>query len=134
MRDALERTSEGSKAIVEGLEGRLRGLGARRGDRITVRVGSHWVAWRSERSGRVFAELRPLRERVEVFILPRPRDLRDPRGLARGAPRTQGWGWFRTRFEIRSRDSLEGAYRLIRQSYEYGRKMGNSRRPRALPR
>ncbi|HKZ98256.1 MAG TPA: hypothetical protein VJ326_01500 [Thermoplasmata archaeon] len=130
----MDRAGDGSRAIVTGLAGRLRGLGDQRGDRISVRIGSHWVAWRSERSGRVFAEVRPLRGRVEVFILPLPRDLRDPGGLARKAPSTQGWGWFRSRFDIRSADGVDRAYRLIRQSYEYGRKMGNGRTGRGSPR
>jgi len=77
---------------------------------------------------RVFAELRPLRGRVQVFILPRPRDLADSAGLARRAPRTQGWGWFRSRFEISSMAQIESAARLIVQSYEHGARRGNGGR------
>jgi len=67
-----------------------------------------------------------------VFILPGPRDLRDAKGLARRAPRTQGWGWFRSRIEVSSLDSVEPAARLIVQSYERVVRRENSRRePRA---
>ncbi|HKZ89597.1 MAG TPA: hypothetical protein VJ300_04980 [Thermoplasmata archaeon] len=121
MRNALDRTSDESRAIVNELWVRLRRLGDRRQDRIHRRVGRYWIAIRSVRRGRVFAELRPHRTRIEVFILPPPRHLRDPHGLARQAPRSQGWGWFRARFHIDSRGLVPFAFDLIRQSYEDGR-------------
>jgi predicted transport protein len=128
--DVLSRTSDRSRSIVEGLFDRLDRFGRRRNDRIRKRVGRYWVAFRSDAQGRVFAELRPHRGRVEVFILPPPRALSDPGGHARRAPASQGWGWFRTRFEIASTRHLAEAYDLVRQSYEDGR----SRRSRAARR
>lgn len=130
MKNALQRTSDGSRAIVRGLRKRLRGLEQRNADRITETVSPHWIGWRSRRHARVFAELRPLRGRVEVFILPRPRDLRDPSKLARATPPTQGWGWFRSRFDVNALSQVDSASRLIRQSYEWtaNSRNGGSRR------
>src|SRR6266571_3223507 len=100
METAIDRTSDASREIVEALRQRLRVAVARREDR------------------------------VEVFILPGPRELRGGAGLARRAPRTQGWGWFRTRFDVRSMGEVESAARLIVQSYLHGvrRSRGNGRR------
>ncbi len=120
MKTAIERTSETSRAIVDALRDRVRIVAARRDDRVVERVSRYWIAWRSRNRDRVFAEIRPLRERVEVFILPRVRDLRDAAGLARQAPRTQGWGWFRSRFDVRSIAQVDSAARLIVQSYAFG--------------
>lgn len=130
MANALERTSERSRSIVAELHDRLQGLGRRRNDRIVRRVGDHWIAWRSVRHGRVFAELRPHRQRVEVFILPGPRELRDPNRLARRAPASQGWGWFRSRFDVTALDEVAPAFRLLEQSYEHGRRTPNGRSAR----
>jgi len=127
MTDTVRRASGSCRAMVRGLRERLRELGDRHGDRINVRAGEHWIAVRSSRHGRVFAELRPSRNGLVVFILPRPGLLRDPRNLARAAPRTQGWGWFRTRFDVRSPDDVGAAFRLIRQSYIYGSRNPNGR-------
>src|SRR5439155_532477 len=84
---------------------RVRPVAIRRRDRVEEHVGRYWISWRSRNRNRVFAEIRALQGRVQVFILPGPRDLRDSAGLARRAPRTQGWGWFRSRIEV---SSLEG--------------------------
>ena len=107
-----------SKAIVSALRECVQTAAVRRGDRIDERVGQNWISWRSRKRDRVFAEIRPLRGRIQVFILPGPRDLRDAGGLAQRAPRTQGWGWFRSRLEIASLERVEPAARLIVQSYE----------------
>src|SRR5438445_1521404 len=123
-----EWTSGTSNAIVSALRTRVRLAASRRQDRIVERTSRYWIAWRSRNRDRVFAELRPLRGRVQVFILPRPRDLADSSGLARRAPRTQGWGWFRSRFEISSMAQIESAARLIVQSYEHGARRGNGGR------
>lgn len=128
MESSSEWTSGMSRAIVSALRMRVRLAVGRRQDRIVERVGRHWIAWRSQERNRVFAELRPLRGRVQVFILPRPRDLSDSSGLARRAPRTQGWGWFRSRLEISSMAQVESAARLIVQSYEDGVRKGNGGR------
>ncbi len=118
MEDALVRTSDESLAILGEFRKRIRSLGHAHGDKIHEKVSEHWIGWRSTRRGRTFAEMRPLQERVQVFILPRRRDLRDPSGLAKPAPPTQGWGYFLTLFDVRTRDQVEPAFHLIRQSYE----------------
>jgi len=128
MEPSNEWTSGTSNAIVSALRTRVRLAASRRQDRIVERTSRYWIAWRSRNRDRVFAELRPLRGRVQVFILPRPRDLADSSGLARRAPRTQGWGWFRSRFEISSMAQVELAARLIVQSYEHGARRGNGGR------
>src|SRR5213593_3433098 len=90
--------------------------------RERVRAAAH------RRHDRVVAEIRPLRGRVQVFILPGPRELSDGSGLARRAPRSQGWGWFRSRFEVTSMAQVEPAARLIIQSYEHRVHRGNAGR------
>src|SRR5207247_9896830 len=100
METAIDRTSDASREIVEALRRRLRVAAARHEDRVDEHVSRYWIAWRSRNRDRVFAEIRPLRKRVEVFILPGPRELRGGAGLARGAPRTQGRGWVRLRLDV----------------------------------
>ena len=128
----MEWTSDTSRAIMTALRERVRPAAVRRRDRIEERVGRYWISWRSRKRDRVFAEIRALRGRVQVFILPGPRDLRDSEGLARRAPRSQGWGWFRSRIEVSSLDGVEPAARLIVQSYErvVRRQNGEPRRAR----
>ena len=133
MATALERTSDSSRKIVLELRDRLRVAAARRDDRIDERVSKQWIAWRSRKGNRVFAEIRPLRERVEIFLLPAPHDLRDGSGLAKRAPPTQGWGWFRTRIEVRSVRQVASVAALVRQSYLHGLRP-NRRKPRRLKR
>ena len=129
MATAIERTSEESRAIVLALRVRLQAAAARRDDRINEHVSQHWISWRSRKGNRIFAEVRPLRERVQVFLLPSPRDLRDGSGLAKRAPPTQGWGWFRTRIELRSLRQVASAAALVCLSYEHGlRPNGRARR------
>ena len=120
MASVIERTSDSSRAIVVALRDRVQAAAAKRDDQLNERVSRYWIAWRSRKGNRVFAEIRPMRERVEVFLLPSPRDLRDGSGLARRAPPTQGWGWFRTRIELRSMRQVAAAASLIRQSYLHG--------------
>lgn len=107
-----------SKAIMAALRDRVSEVAGRGGDRIVVRHGANWTSWRSKKRDRVFAEIRPLRGRIQVFILPGPTELHDGGGLARRAPRTQGWGWFRSRLEVTSMTRVESAARLIVQSYQ----------------
>lgn len=120
MSTAIDRASDSSRAIVIALRDRVQAAAAKRDDRIDERVSQHWIAWKSRKGHRVFAEIRPLKGRVEVFLLPSPRDLRGGSGLARRAPPTQGWGWFRTRMEVRSMSQVSSAAALIRQSYVHG--------------
>ena len=102
MEKPTEWTSGTSRAIMAGLRERVRPVAIRRRDRVEEHVGRYWISWRSRNRNRVFAEIRALQGRVQVFILPGPRDLRDSAGLARRAPPTQGWGWFRSRIEVSS--------------------------------
>ena len=125
-----ERAGDESDDIVSRRGTLLADMGGHAGDVIDWRRGSDWIAVRSRRAGRVFAEVRPHRHRIEVFILPRAKDLRDPRGLARKAPPTQGWGWFRSRFDILGERDLGPAVRLIRQSYALALHAGNGRNRR----
>lgn len=120
MEDVLVRTSDESREIVGAFRKRIQALGHAHGDKIREKVSEHWIGWRSTRHGRTFAEMRPLQERVQVFILPPKRSLRDPSRLAKSAPPTQGWGYFLSRFDVRLLDEVEPAFQLIRQSYERG--------------
>ncbi len=117
-----QRMSRETHAILSGLRERVRTLGEGREDRITEKAGDYWISWRSERGGRVFAELRPSRKHVEIFLLPPRWELRGADGLARAAPVTQGWGWFRTRMLLTSVAQVPRAFELVRQSYEHGRR------------
>ena len=127
--EAVSEWSSGtSRAIVSALRERVRSAAERRQDRIEERVSRYWIAWRSRKRNRVFAEIRPLHGRVQIFILTGPRDLRDSTGLARRAPRTQGWGWFRSRFEVSSMAQVGPAARLIVQYYEHGARKQNGGR------
>src|SRR5207244_10675512 len=102
MEKTTEWTSGTSRAIMAGLRERVRPVVIRRRDRVEEHVGRYWMSWRSRNRNRVFAEMRALQGRGEVFILPGPRDLRDSGGRARAARRSHGCAWFRSR-EERSR-------------------------------
>lgn len=123
-----------SKAIMAALRDRVSEAAGRRGDRVVVKQGANWTSWRSQKRDRVFAEIRPLRGRIQVFILPGPTELHDGGGLARRAPRTQGWGWFRSRLEVTSLTRVESAARLIVQSYERVVRTDGHRRSRKVRR
>ncbi len=120
MEDALVRTSDESREIVGLFRKRIQALGHAHGDKIREKVSENWIGWRSLRHGRTFAEMRPLQQRVQVFILPPKRGLKDPSRLAKPNPPSQGWGYFLSRFDVRSVLEIEPAFQLIRQSYERG--------------
>ena len=105
----------------------LRERGERRGDTITMRAGSAWVAFHSARAGRVFAEVRPSRHGFQAFLLPPRNELRDPRGLSRPAPVSQGWGWFRTKVLLPEGDG-PAAVSLLTQSLDYAARLPTPRR------
>jgi len=118
MDNALTKAGVEPRAIVERLRS-VAGEHARsRADRVRARVGGHWIGLRSVARDRVFAEVRPSRTKVEVFLLPAPRDLRDPHGLAKKVPPSRGWGWFRSRLVIASVADADRASALVRQSYD----------------
>ncbi len=133
MERMVESEREASQAIVSELYRRLEALAAVRMDRIKVKRGKDWIGWASARRNRTFAELRAHRSRVEVFIRPSRRELRDPARLAESAPSTQGWGWFRSRFSVSRPGQIRAAFHLLKQSYEWTLAPGNggsaSRRP-----
>jgi len=120
---------EPRQMINEWLAG-LQRIAVEKGDRVVMRVNRNWIAFRSENQRRAFAEIRPTRHRVEVFILPERRSLSDPAGIARPAPRTQGWNWFRTKFHVVGNGHGKAALSLIRQSYELPSRRASRRRPR----
>ena len=119
MQRIYDEDQVGSQAIVNELRRRLNAVAGMRRDRIEERRGRHWIGWRSARRDRVFAEVRPHRKRVEVFIRPPLRSLRNPGGLARAAPPTQGWGWFMSRFSVSHPRQVGPAFRLLKQSYDW---------------
>ena len=134
MEDALVRTSDESREIVGAFRKRIQALGHAHGDKIREKVSENWIGWRSLRHGRTFAEMRPLQERVQVFILPPKRGLKDPTRLAKPNPPSQGWGYFLSRFDVRTVDEVEPAFQLIRQSYERGANGHGGHRARSHPR
>jgi len=100
----------------------------RRGDRLEVRYKVGWVSLRSVAANRSFAEVRPGKRGIEMFLLPPRSALRDPRGLAGPVPPSRGWGWFRCRVKIEDGASADLAADLLRQSYEYARRMPSRRK------
>ena len=112
------RAGREPREMIEEWHAGLQRIASLRGDRVEMRVNRYWIAFRSDRQRRAFAELRPNRRRVEVFILPERRHLADVAGLAKTAPRTQGWNWFRTKFYVIGNGQGRAALSLLRQSYE----------------
>ena len=125
MRRASGETMRALRAIREVVAAHA----ARRGDRLDVRYTVGWVAFRSTAANRAFAEVRPGKKGIEIFLLPPRAALRDPSGLAMPVTPSRGWGWFRTRVKVENGFSPESAADLLRQSYEYARRM-----PRRVPR
>ena len=109
----------------------LEACAARRGDRIVQRRHQKWIAFRSAQQRRVFAEVRPSRRRIQVFLLPSIHELRDPLRIARAAPHSQGWSWFRTKLTVVGNGHARAALALLEQSYEKGPSRGKARRVRA---
>ena len=115
---AWKRAGRDPRQLIHEWLASLQRVAAGRGDQVVMRVNRNWIAFRSENQRRAFAEIRPTRHRVEVFILPERRILSDPAGIARPSPRTQGWNWFRTKFHVVGNGHGMAALSLIRQSYE----------------
>jgi predicted transport protein len=88
------------------------------GQDVYVKVMKHWVAFRSKKKGKAFAEVRLGKRHLEVFILPPAEELEDPSGLTSNVPPSRGWGWFCSRFRVTRLDAVEGALKLLWQSYE----------------
>ena len=119
----MRRASVETMQTMRALRVALAAHAGRRGDRFEVRYHVGWVAFRSAAAARAFAELRPGKRGIEVFLLPPRTALRDPRGLAGPVPPSRGWGWFRSRVKIENGHATELAADLLRQSYEYARRM-----------
>ncbi len=125
-----KRAGREPRHVIQKWHAELQRMAAVRGDRVEMRTNRYWIAFRSEKQRRTFAEIRPSRRRIEVFILPEKRALVDPSGIARSAPRTQGWNWFRTKFYVVGNGKAKGALSLLRQSYRHGAR--GTRRSRVL--
>jgi hypothetical protein len=110
------------KALEEEVQELLRGSG----DELLADPKTGWVSFNSVRLRRVFAEIRPHRQDVEVFILPPVEALRRPNGLAIPSPPSQGWGWFQSKFRVRGVEEVRAAADLVFQSYQ--RRVEMSRR------
>lgn len=123
----MKRASAETMRAMRTLRETLTAHAARRGDRLEVRYSVGWIAFRSPAAGRAFAEVRPGRKGIEVFLLPPRAALRDPSGLAASVPPSRGWGWFRTRVKIVNGLSPDQGADLLRQSYEYARRMPRAR-------
>ncbi len=117
---AWKRAGREPRQLINEWLANLQRVATEHGDHVVMRVNRNWIAFRSEKQRRAFAEIRPTRHRVEVFILPERRNLSDPAGIARTAPRTQGWNWFRTKFHVVGNGHGKASLSLLRQSYEQG--------------
>jgi hypothetical protein len=121
--NAMRRAGLETRASLRRMLDELREYASSREDDVIVRVMSRWISIRSRRGGRVFAELRPSKGRIEVFVLPPPRELGfGP--LATRAPSSQGWGWFKSKFVVDGNGSVTSALRLLRISYIHSLRKG----------
>ncbi|HKZ64412.1 MAG TPA: hypothetical protein VJ400_08215 [Thermoplasmata archaeon] len=123
----MRRASAETMRTLRAMRVALTAHAERRGDRLEVRYLSGWIAMRSTVAGRAFAEVRPSRKAIELFLLPPRGALRDPRGLAAAVPPSRGWGWFRTRVKVENGTGPSYGADLLRQSYEYARGMPGRR-------
>ena len=121
--NVLDRASPETLRVLRALRTGLAAHAVRRGDRVEVRYKVGWVAFRSTAADRAFAEVRPGKKGIELFLLPPRAALRDAHGLAMAMPPSRGWGWFRTRVKVEDGHSPEWAQDLLRQSYEYARRL-----------
>jgi len=124
----MRRASTETMGTLKTMRRELAAHAGRRGDRLEVRYLSGWVAFRSTAANRVFAEVRPGKKGIEMFLLPPRAELRDAHGVATPVPPSRGWGWFRTRAKIEDGLSPAVAVDLLRQSYAYAKRMPQRRR------
>jgi len=125
----MRRASPETMRLLKAMRSELAVHAGRRGDRLEVKYLSGWVAFRSAAANRAFAEVRPGKRGIEMFLLPPRAELRDSHGIATPVPPSRGWGWFRTRVKIEDGLSPAVAVDLLRQSYEYAKRMPRRRRP-----
>ena len=114
----IRRASPETLRMLKAIREALSAHAIRRGDRLEVRYKVGWVSLRSVAANRSFAEVRPGKRGIEIFLLPPRSALRDPRGLAQPVPPSRGWGWFRSRAKMEDGASAGVAADLLRQSYE----------------
>ncbi|MBI4415350.1 MAG: hypothetical protein HY557_00015 [Euryarchaeota archaeon] len=125
----LDRASPETLRTLSAMRRALAAHVERRGDRLVVKYWSGWIAFRSFAAGRAFAEVRPGKTGIELFLLPPRTALRDPHGLAAPVPPSRGWGWFRTRVKV-ANGLADRAFDLLAQSYECARRMPRKGRRR----
>jgi len=123
----MRRASPETMRALKAMRSELAAHAGRRGDRLEVKYLSGWVAFRSAAANRAFAEVRPGKRGIEMFLLPPRAELRDSRGIATPVQPSRGWGWFRTRVKVEDGLSPAVAVDLLRQSYEYARRMPRRR-------
>ena len=116
MVNAVRRAGPEMRQSLRALLDELRRYAKRHEDEIVVRVMSRWISLRSRRAGKIFAELRPSKEKVEIFLLPPPGELGDRPEVFRPPP-SQGWGWFRSKSLIDGEGDLRRAAKILRISY-----------------
>ncbi len=126
----LDRASPETLRVLRTFRVALAAHAERRGDRVETRYKVGWVSFRTVAGNRAFAEVRPGKKGIEIFLLPPRAALRDAHGLVASVPPSRGWGWFRTRVKVEDGASPDWATDLLRQSYEYARRM--PRRGRAV--
>jgi hypothetical protein len=120
MSEVLAMAGPGALELLSALEGALRKDLASRGDRLRIDAMKGWVAFRSRRSRRTFAEVRPRRHHLEAFLLPGPSAMKRVGIGVQGVPPTRGWGWFNSRLILRPGQEALGrraflkSYGLIR--------------------
>ena len=123
MVNAMTRAGLETRACLRSMLDDLRAFASSRNDDIVVRVMSRWISVKSRNHGRVFAELRPGKEKIEIFMLPAPRELGFNRLIAM-APSSQGWGWFKSKFIVEGNGGAKTALRFLRISYLSSAKRG----------
>ncbi|MFQ5552134.1 MAG: hypothetical protein ACE5EW_00170 [Thermoplasmata archaeon] len=128
---AKSRGADG-EALLRNLERKVSRSLEGRGDVLQARHTGHWVSFRSRNLRRVFAELRAHERDVEIFLLPSPQELGSD-GRVAAAPKTQGWGWFRSRLRLTKVTDLAQTQSLLLRSYEFRARMSREggRRPRS---
>jgi predicted transport protein len=126
----MRRASPEMMRVLKVMRGEMGAHAGRRGDRLEVKYLSGWIAFRSAAANRAFAEVRPGKRGIEMFLLPPRAELRDSHGIAMPVPPSRGWGWFRTRVKMEDGLSPMVAVDLLRQSYEYARRMRGKRAAR----
>ena len=129
MANAMRRAGMETRASLRRMLDELRSFLQSRDDELVVRVMSRWISIRGRKGGRVFAELRPSKESIEVFVLPSPRELGSPSSVTM-APSSQGWGWFKSKFVFDGDGGAASALRILRISYISSMRRPSRRRGR----